>query len=124
MQFTPPGSSNPCKAFLLLFVPPLPSPSPPATVRDGRRRGGELLPGSAASGAAAVDREPRGCDSDRQQAMAAGGGRVGGAGLRLGPGDGEERRDKSCSVCSYIGRCPVNEPLTQMEFESAVKVRG
>lgn len=52
--------------------------------------------------------------------------------MSRGPGDGEKatsggraktRRD-SCSVCSYIGRCPVNEPLTQEEFESAVKVRG
>ncbi|CAM9282159.1 unnamed protein product [Ectocarpus sp. 12 AP-2014] len=87
----------------------------------GGRRGRESLPGSAASGAAAVDGEPRGCDSNGQRTMAAGGGRDGGAGLSLGGGDGEERRDKSCSVCSYIGRCPVKEPLTQMEFESAVK---
>eukprot|EP00903_Cladosiphon_okamuranus_P018702 g17215.t1 len=29
--------------------------------------------------------------------------------------------DNRCSVCSYIGRCPVNEPLSQAEFELAVK---
>lgn len=41
--------------------------------------------------------------------------------LEEGAGDGE-RPSHRCSVCSYIGRCPVNEPLSQKEFETAVKV--
>lgn len=37
---------------------------------------------------------------------------------------GQAEADDRCSVCSYIGRCPVNKPLSQAEFESAVKVRS
>ena len=37
---------------------------------------------------------------------------------------GKAEADNRCSVCSYIGRCPVKEPLSQAEFELAVKVHG
>ncbi|CAM9406827.1 unnamed protein product [Choristocarpus tenellus] len=38
---------------------------------------------------------------------------------------GQSNRDyasRTCGVCAYVGRCPANEPLTQAEFEAAVKV--
>lgn len=68
-----------------------------------------------------------GCGSVRHDATGADGGAGSqhhGADSLAASGSGVGGADKNCTVCSYIGRCPVDKPMTQDEFEMAVKVGG